>query len=130
MVDLAEDDRVAEVLARLPRTLLHGDVHTGNILVPAASGEATLIDWGSARTGPAMLDLANVTSVGSDEFTAYVRAWERSAGRPLDPQAVELGYRWAALQIPVQYLAWVVSTRPPQAVAKALDRAEAALAAL
>ena len=32
-------------------------------------------------------------------------------------ELVELGYRWDAVQIPVQYLAWVVEARSPAALA-------------
>ena len=33
-----------------------------------------------------------------------VRAWQQLTGRQLPAATIELGYRWAALQIPVQYL--------------------------
>jgi hypothetical protein len=42
---------VSALLARLPATLLHGDVHPGNVLVDG--DRATLIDWGSCRVGAA-----------------------------------------------------------------------------
>jgi aminoglycoside phosphotransferase (APT) family kinase protein len=125
---MADDGRIVEILGQLPRTLLHGDVHPGNILVGA--DESTLVDWGSARVGPAMLDLANVTDVGSPQFSAYAQAWEDSTHQPLGAALVELGYLWAAVQIPIQYLAWVASSRSPEDVAVTLDRAEAGLAAL
>ena len=125
---MADDDRIAEVLGALPRSLLHGDVHTGNILV--ADGKGVLVDWGSARVGSPMLDLANVAGVDSPGFAAYSEAWRRATGVALDPAAVQLGYRWAAVQIPIQYLAWVVEFRAPAEVEKALDQAEDALAAL
>lgn len=125
---MAEDDRVSEVLEALPRSLLHGDVHYGNILVH--DDESVLLDWGSARVGAPMLDLANVAALDSPAFDAYSNAWCRVTGAALDRSTAELGYRWAALQIPVQYLAWVVQSRPPCEVDAALDRAEAALVAL
>ena len=125
---MADDRRIAEVLEVLPRSLLHGDVHLGNILV--ADGESVLVDWGSARVGSPMLDLANVAGTDSPGFTAYADAWRHGTGAALDPWAVQLGYRWASVQIPVQYLAWVVEFRPPAEVGRALDRAEAALVAL
>ena len=125
---MADDRRIAEVLEVLPRSLLHGDVHLGNILV--ADGEGVLVDWGSARVGSPILDLANVASMDSPGFTAYSDAWRHATGAALDPWAVQLGYRWAEVQIPVQYLAWVVEFRPSAEVGRALDRAEAALVAL
>jgi aminoglycoside phosphotransferase (APT) family kinase protein len=116
------------VLAELPPTLLHGDVHPGNVLVQA--GQATLIDWGSGRVGPAALDLANLMPAGSPDLARYARTWPRHAGPPLPATAIELGYRWAALQIPVQYLPWVAGHRPTPDVAAALDRIEHALGQL
>lgn len=42
------------LLGTLTPTLLHGDVHDGNVL--SDDGQATLIDWGNSRIGPAPLD--------------------------------------------------------------------------
>jgi hypothetical protein len=113
------------VLAELPPTLLHGDVHPGNVLVQA--GQATLIDWGSGRVGPAALDLANLISAGSPDIARYARTWQQHAGAPLPATVIELGYRWAALQIPVQYLPWMTGHRPTLDVEAALDKIEHAL---
>ncbi len=97
----ADAPAAVAVLGRLNVTLLHGDVHPGNII--GGDREARLIDWGSARIGPPMLDLANVTEPGSPGFAAYRTAWEQEAGHPLDPVQVDLGHHWAAVQIPLQY---------------------------
>jgi len=124
----ADAPAAAAALGRLNVTLLHGDVHPGNII--AGDREAHLIDWGSARIGPPMLDLANVTEPGSAGFAAYRTDWEQQAGDPLDPVQVDLGYHWAAVQIPLQYLPWTALHRPGDELAAAAGRAEAALAAL
>ena len=116
---------VPSVLAELPATLLHGDVHPGNVLADA--DRATLIDWGSSRVGPAALDLANLVTAESPDVARYIRTWERSAGQPLPAASIGLGYRWAALQIPVQYLPWTIGHRPARDVEAALDRIEQAL---
>jgi Phosphotransferase enzyme family len=123
------------VLAALPPTLLHGDVHPGNVLVdpvPAGPGAglATLIDWGSSRVGPAALDLANLVAADSAEVARYAGAWQQVTGQPLPGDAIELGYRWAALQIPVQYLPWMAGHRSTSDVEAALDRIEQALGRL
>ncbi len=117
--------RAAAALARLPATLLHGDVHPGNVVVQ--TDRATLIDWGSCRIGPAMLDLANLVTAGSAEVARYARTWPQRAGQPLPAGVIELGYRWAALQIPVQYLPWTIGHQPTRAVQTALDQIEQAL---
>jgi aminoglycoside phosphotransferase (APT) family kinase protein len=107
---------------------VHGDVHPGNILV---DGErATLIDWGSCRVGPAALDLANMVTASSADVARYARAWQQHTGRPLSGDVIELGYRWAALQIPVQYLPWMAGHRPTRDVETALDQIEQALGEL
>lgn len=125
---MADDPGVAAVLESLPRSLLHGDVHPGNVLV--ADGKGVLVDRGSARIGCPMVDLANVVGVDAPGFAAYSAMWRRCTGLLLDPTTVDLGYRWAAVQIPIQYLAWVVEHRPPAEVDATLDRAERALARL
>ena len=120
----------AAVLARLTPTLVHGDVHPGNVLADAGRGQATLIDWGGSRVGPAALDLANLVAAGSADVARYAGTWLRLTGQPLPAGTVELGYQWAALQIPVQYLPWMAGHRPARDVEAALDRIEQALARL
>ncbi|HEY1640273.1 MAG TPA: phosphotransferase [Streptosporangiaceae bacterium] len=115
----------ATLLAGLPVTLLHGDVHPGNVL--AGAGQVTLIDWGSSRAGPAALDLASLVTAGSAEVARYAATWQRVTGQPLLAGTIERGYRRAALQIPVQYLPWTAGRRPAADVEAALDRIERAL---
>ena len=93
LVDQAAGHPAASaLLAGLPPTLLHGDVHPGNVLVHA--DQATLIDWGSSRIGPAALDLANLVAVGSADVACYARTWQQLTGQPLTSDAIELGYQW------------------------------------
>lgn len=125
---LAVHPAVRRTLGGLSPTLLHGDVHPGNVLV--SGRHARLIDWGSCRVGPAMLDLANLVALDSEGFAVYRRTWEDVTGSPLDTGSAALGYRWSALQIPIQYLPWVTENRTTAEVEAALDRAEQALAML
>jgi hypothetical protein len=127
VVARAADIPAASVLLdELQPTLLHGDVHSGNVLVD--DGRATLIDWGSSRVGPAALDLANLVTADSPSVAEYARIWQQLTGQPLPGATIDLGYRWAALQIPVQYLPWGIGHRPTRAVEAALDLIEQALA--
>jgi hypothetical protein len=116
---------VAAVLGELPPTLLHGDVHPGNVLVD--DGRAMLIDWGSSRIGPAALDLANLVTADSPSVARYARTWQELAGEPLPAATIDLGYRWAALQIPVQYLPWTIAHRSTREAEAALDQITQAL---
>jgi hypothetical protein len=74
---------ITTALARLPRTLVHGDAHRGNVL-----GD-TLIDWGNARVAPAALDLATLRAQG-----AVPPSWF----------AEPPGRDWADVHVHVQYL--------------------------
>ena len=91
---------------------------------------ATLIDWGSSRIGPPALDLANLVAVGSADVARYARTWQQFTGQPLSGHAIELGYRWAALQIPVQYLPWTIGHQPTRDAEAVLDQIEQALGRL
>jgi hypothetical protein len=91
------------------------------------AGRATLIDWGSSRAGPAALDLANLVTADSADVARYARTWQQLTGQPPPAAAIEVGYRWAAPQIPVQYLPWTTAHQPTRDVEAALDRIERAL---
>jgi Phosphotransferase enzyme family len=116
---------VPSLLSELTPTLLHCDVHPDNVLVD--DGRATLIDWGSSRVGPAALDLANLVTADSASVARYARTWQELTGQPLPADAIDLGYRWAALQIPVQYLPWTIGHRPTRDAEAALDQIEQAI---
>jgi aminoglycoside phosphotransferase (APT) family kinase protein len=122
--EVARDDVAARVVDGLPRTLLHGDVRTDNILVNSA--DAVLVDWGSARIGSAMLDLSNVAIPGSRQFDVYCRSWEHLVGT-LDPRTIERGFKWAALQNPIQALGWIAEHLGPAALDLAVLRSTQAL---
>jgi hypothetical protein len=76
---------------------------------------------------PAALDLANLVPAGSPEVARYADTWQQLTGQPLSGAALELGYRWAALQIPVQYLSWTTAHQSTRDTEAALDRIEQAL---
>lgn len=124
----AVDERMAYAPTLLPRTLVHGDVHGGNVLV--GSGTAVLVDWANARLGPAMVDVANCAPEGSPQLAAYLRAYERATGAPPDPRQTEIGYHWATVFVHAQYLGWAAGALGPRVVGEMLDVAEGALARL
>ena len=104
-----------DVLQQLPVTLVHGDVHPGNIIRPPA-GQSVLIDWGNARIAPAMLDLANVVTMGSPNWDVYSAAWEVAGGLALDPDLTRQGYYWAVAMVNLQYLPFAAAHRTENVV--------------
>lgn len=122
------DTRIVQALTVLPGTLVHGDVHAGNVLVE--SERSVLIDWGNARVGPAMLDIANCAPPTSANHRAYLAAWKRITGTPLDPALADIGYQWAVVQVNVQYLGWAAQHLSSERVEGMLDRAEVAVNSL
>ena len=79
------DPAITDCLARLPRTLVHGDAHRGNVL-----GD-TLIDWGGARVA-APRGARPGDAAGPGRRPAAV------VSRSL------LGADWADVHVHVQYL--------------------------
>jgi hypothetical protein len=87
---------LAAACARLPWTLLHGDLATVNMAFEAdRPGCLTLIDWGLASAGPAEVDIgrllagcAHLFEAGFDELLALQR---RAAGPSHDETALRLG---------------------------------------
>ena len=53
----AEPARWTRPLHDLPRSIVHNDLHEGNVGI-GADGQVWLLDWNGALSGPAMLDLA------------------------------------------------------------------------
>lgn len=117
LVAARENGRLYQVLASLPLTLTHGDVHPGNIIQPS-QGSAMLIDWGNARVAPAMLDVANLIKLGSESWRQYMNAWAASAQEPLNLQLAQLGYHWATIMVNAQYLPYAVDFTPLKNVAQ------------
>jgi hypothetical protein len=98
----AVDPRIVEALAVLPVTLVHRDMHALNVVVDG--DDATIIDWGEAKRGPAWVDLPNVTQRGTTAMAAYDAAWLDATGRERDTRLDDVGWAWAQAQVLVQYL--------------------------
>jgi hypothetical protein len=103
------DPVITDCLARLPRTLVHGDAHRGNVL-----GD-TLIDWGNARVAPAALDLATLRAQG-----AVPPPWF----------AEPPGRDWADVHVHVQYLGFAADHLGAARVGEMIATATAARARL
>lgn len=90
---LADYERLVEVLARQPRTLVHGSFRPQNILVADRDGSRRIcvVDWEHAALGSVLYDLAFISQgFRAAELDALVGAWRREAearGVPLPDEA-------------------------------------------
>jgi phosphotransferase family enzyme len=105
------DPAIAGALARMPRTLVHGDAHRGNIL-----GDV-LIDWGNARVAPAALDRATLCA-------------QDAIPPPWFPEPPAAEQHWAVVQVHVQYLRFAADHLGAARVGEMVETAAAALARL
>jgi len=88
----AHDDRMLAALALLPHTLVHGDMHRGNVLLGPAG--PTIIDWGNTRIAAGGLDLAVLAAQGGTDQGRYQRT------------VTDVERHWAVAQAHTQYLAF------------------------
>lgn len=109
------DPRILRALAVLPRTLVHGDPHRGNIL-----GD-TLIDWGNARVAPAGLDLAVLRAQGAVVPALYTDLFDASPAWEA---------QWADVHVNVQYLGFAADHLGAERVAEMVAAGSTALATL
>jgi aminoglycoside phosphotransferase (APT) family kinase protein len=109
---------VADRLAALPPTFIHGEFYPSNVLVgpgpdPGARRIAP-IDWELAACGPGLLDLAALTTGWPAEDSAAIevayleRHEPETRGQPLDEALAA-----CRLHLAVQWLAWEPSWSPP-----------------
>ena len=123
LVAWREDPRIGAALARLPRTLVHGDAHRGNVL------GSTLIDWGNARVAPAAVDVVTLGWPGVAPPAPYTEVFDAlvpAAARP--PADVERA--WAEVHVHVTYLGFAADHLGAARVTEMAGIAERALGAL
>lgn len=94
-------DRIFSALSETPMTLLQGDVHPGNIIQHRET--AVLVDWGNARIGPRVIDLANITATTDDAWAYYVSESERFGAR-IGPDRMLREHVWASGVVNMMYL--------------------------
>lgn len=124
LVEWAEDPAMHAALAALPRTLVHGDAHRGNVLL--AAGGAVLIDWGNAKVAPPGLDLPVLHAQGAVDDSPYRRALAELVGElPADLAAMQS--HCAELWANVSYLGFAADHLGPARVEELHMAAHAAL---
>ncbi|WP_326559602.1 aminoglycoside phosphotransferase family protein [Micromonospora sp. NBC_01796] len=114
------DHRLAAIAGcGLPDTLVHGDLHPGNVRYD--DGRRVLIDWGDAFVGHPAFDILRLSEgLTPDESTALVRSWAerwRSSRPGSDPEsAVRLLRPLAALRNAAVYADFVNRIEPSERV--------------
>lgn len=119
------DREVIDRLAAAAPTVIHGELYPSNVIVGGAKADGTFardgvrvcpVDWESAATGPALVDLA---ALSTGDWSAADR--ERIIAAYRDTAAAG-GLRWddfdrdlaaCSLQLAVQWLGWFVDHEPP-----------------
>jgi hypothetical protein len=108
-------DVVAERIAAMPKTLVHGDFNASNVLVTrSASGpRVRFIDWETAGVGPGLLDLASLTSGRLPErhHSAVVAAYRAT----LAVDDFDEALAWCRLALAVKWLGWSPGWSAPAA---------------
>jgi hypothetical protein len=116
---------VVKRLAGLPRTLIHGEFYPCNILIRQTGDRVRVcpVDWEMAALGPALMDLACLT-------TGWARRWERALVRAYraessdarsDPKAAAAriphdfwgDFYCCRLHLAVRMLGWSDAWTPP-----------------
>ncbi len=97
-------DVFRSMIERLPRTLVHWDMHPDNVL--ASGDDAVIIDWEHASVGPPLIDLTNMIDWGSRGFRTYAERIEYYSGRPFDWVEKRQEFDWCAAMTTIRYM-WV-----------------------
>jgi hypothetical protein len=134
------DDRLAAVAAcGLPATLVHGDLHPGNVRAEPGGGNV-IIDWGDAFVGHPGFDILRLTeALAENEAAAVIARWAdrwRADIPDSDPaRAVRLLKPVAALRDAAVYAGFLANIEPseypyhagdpPRCLAKAAEFAAA-----
>ena len=124
----ARYDPIADLLASLPQTFLHGECYASNIIASAAPPRICFVDWEMAATGPGLLDLAALVAGRwtSDQRTSLAQSYYQSYMQesvnniaPLPPFPAFLrALQFARLHIAVQWVGWSDHWSPPKAHAQ------------
>jgi Ser/Thr protein kinase RdoA (MazF antagonist) len=114
----ARYDDVVATLRALPQTFVHGEFYASNILV-ARDGNApriSPIDWEMAGVGPALVDLAALTSGrwSGGERRRLEAAYASACSRPLAEDDLAVGLACSRLHLALQWLGWSPAWAPPE----------------
>lgn len=114
-------DRVVGWTLELPSTFIHGEFYPSNILVQQGPGASRVqaVDWEMAAVGPALIDLAALSSGSwaeaerADLALAYYGALPREASWRPAPEVFWTALDCCRLHLAIQWLGWSPSWSPP-----------------
>jgi aminoglycoside phosphotransferase (APT) family kinase protein len=113
-------DEVAERLAALPRTFIHGEFYASNVLIQRDAGTVRVapIDWENAAVGPGVIDLAALTTGGwtqpeREEIARGYFEQTPALGRGEEPADLGETLELARLHLAIQWLGWDPTWSPP-----------------
>ena len=113
-------DALIERLAALPVTLIHGEFYASNIVVreTPAGPAVSPVDWEMAAVGPALLDLAAITSGAwtDRKVIALARAYYDASGPAFQLSSFDAfmtALDGCRLFLAVQWLGWSTDWEPP-----------------
>ena len=113
-------DPVAERLAALPVTFVHGEFYPSNVIVEAAGAEFAVrpIDWEMAAVGPGLVDLAALVEGWDDGelqglVAAYRSGLEAGGVTPGPEPAFTADLDRCRLHLALQWIGWSRDWDPP-----------------
>lgn len=109
-------ERVVGRLLALPTTLIHGEFYASNVLVDDATAPQRVapVDWEQAGVGPALMDLAALTSGGwgEEDRAAIADAYREACADTLD-DGFTAALDACRLHLALQWLGWSEAWSPP-----------------
>lgn len=115
---LDQYEEVVAALARMPRTLVHGELYPSNVMVVQSESPVRVcpVDWEMAALGPGLIDLAAL--VGGWEkpererlVKAYARSAEAGGAAPFPSLSADLAR--CRLHLALQWIGWSTEWVPP-----------------
>jgi aminoglycoside phosphotransferase (APT) family kinase protein len=103
-------DRVVEQLLDLPKTVVHGEFYSFNVLAgPHAGGRICPVDWETAALGPGLVDLAGLVagSWTTEQKLRLAGVYHEVLGQGGAPSENFLrALDWCRLHVAVQWTGW------------------------